>query len=146
MATIAEIAAKSQQYIDNMAENVDRVIYSVEQNLIDLNRKQLLSNKGNDDLPLIHSRTGSELLTKQYAKKTNKTKPDLFVRGDFQEGMRLISKFAGKVYIVFSYHNLEKYLSKQYKNYSGIAPSNQEKAKEITGNAQAKDFINKVFN
>jgi hypothetical protein len=145
MATIAEIAQRSQAYIDNLSNNIDGAIYSVEQELVDLNRKQLLLNKGADDKPLINIRTGSEFLSKAYAKKMKKSKPDLFVRGDFQEGMRLITKFAAKVYTVFSYHNLEKYLSVQYKNYPGIAPKNQKKAQEITGNAIAKDFKNKVF-
>lgn len=142
MTSIREMALKSQQYIDSLPENINRVVFSVEKDIVDLNRSQLLNHRGNDDKPLIHIRTGKETLSKGYARKMRKTYPDLFVDGSYQGELVLHPAYKLNTYSITSNHRLEKYLPNQYKNTQGIAPSNQPKAQEITGDALAKDYIN----
>lgn len=145
MNEISELAKRMNSFVNNLDTHIDEAIYTVEQDLVDLNRDVLLKNTGFDNKPLINERTGSELLSAQYAKKTGKRKPDLFVNGNFQDEMRLISKAAAKTYSIFSYHNLNKYLSVQYKNAFGITKNDQPKAQEITGNAISKRLNSIVF-
>lgn len=145
MASILEIAKKSQEYVDNINDNIDRVINSVEQKLTDLNREQMFFHKGGDDKDLIHVKTGSKYLSKAYAKKTNKSRPDIFVTGAFQKEMQLYSEYVEKEYTVASDHWLQDYLPDNYKNLLGIAPSYQPSAHAITSKAIAEDYNNKVL-
>jgi len=131
--------------MSNLGSNIDDAIYPHEQKLVELNRQQLLQNKGFDSKALINERTGSEFLSAAYAKKMKKQKPDLFVNGRFQDEMRLKTKFDAKVYLVFSYHSLEKFLSVQYKNYAGISMEDKQEAYSITNRAIGQSLRAKVL-
>jgi hypothetical protein len=144
MSRLIEIAARSQAYIDSLESNIEDAIYPIEQSLTDLNRAQLMNNKGSDDKPLINERTGNETLSKGYARRTGKEKPNLYERGDFQSEMTTKIIMKSKKYVISSYHMLEKYLSVQYKNYNGIAPSNQRDAYSITNKAIGEDYKKQV--
>src|ERR1035437_1521536 len=89
MSRILDIQKKSNDYLANFTANVVRVIELNAEETIDLNRMQMLKHKDAEGLPFVNTWTRSDKLSKAYAKKTGKSKPDLWVSGDFQEGMFL---------------------------------------------------------
>ena len=110
MASILEIAKKSQQYIDNLSDNIDRVINlpEIEEQLTELNRKQLLMSVGNDGAPLIHQMTGSPRLSPAYAKRAGKQYPNIFLSGAYQKEMFTDSEYGKKTYRQSSFNHLVK--------------------------------------
>ena len=147
MASILEIAKKSQQYIDNLSDNIDRVINSpeIEEQLTELNRKQLLMSVGNDGAPLIHQQTGSPRLSPAYAKRTGKQYPNIFLSGAYQKEMFTDSEYGKKIYRQSSFNHLVKYLPDNYPNMHGVNKMNQPIAQAITSKAIAEDYNNKVL-
>jgi hypothetical protein len=145
MATVSEIAKRLNDYVSNIDANIDRVISDNEEKLTAINRGQLMQSIGGDGKALINKRTGSPNLSKAYAKRMKKTKPDLYVNGDFQREMQLFPEYSRKSYFVTSWHELNKYLANQYENYGGIAPQNRDNAKQITSQLIAEDLRKKVF-
>jgi hypothetical protein len=127
---IHTIRVKLDQFVGDMDINVIEALSSVEDKITQLNRTQLLQSKGFDGNDLVNERTGSPYLSKQYGRRTGKTKPNLFVNGDFQKGM-FTQMDNIKEYFVSSYHWLVKYLPDQYKNGFGIAKENQPIARQI---------------
>ena len=142
MASLLDIAKRSQQYVDNLNDNIDRVInYPViEEQLTDLNRKQLLMSVGADGAPLVHQMTGSPRLSKAYAKRTGKTYPNIFLSGAYQKEMFTDSEYGKGIYRQSSYNHLVKYLPYNYTNLHGVNKMNQPKAQEITSKAIAEDY------
>lgn len=147
MSSILEIAKKSQQYIDNLGDNIDRVINSpeIEEQLTELNRKQLLMSVGNDGAPLIHQMTGSPRLSPAYAKRTGKQYPNIFLSGAYQKEMFTDSEYSKKIYRQSSFNRLVKYLPENYPNLHGVNKMNQPIAHVITSKAIANDYNNKVL-
>jgi hypothetical protein len=144
MNRILDIQKKSNQYLANFTANVVRVIEMNAEKTVDFNRLQMLKNKDADNKPLIHKSTGSDKLSKAYAKRTGKTKPDLFVRGDFQEAMFLFMPDE-KEYFISSKDYKTGWLAKNYGNIFGVAPENQPKAQKINDAAIVNDYLNSVF-
>jgi len=144
MARILDIQKRSNSYIANLEANVTRIIESNQRDTVDLNRLQMLSNKDADNKPLIHKSTKSEYLTKAYAKKTGKSKPDLWLRGDFQEAMFLFMP-SMKEYFISSKNYLTQWLAINYGKIFGVAPENQPKAQKINDKAVVDDYMKSVF-
>lgn len=143
MNRIIDIQKKSNEWLANFTANVVRVIETDQQKTVDFNRLQMLKSKDADNKPLIHRSTGSEKLTKAYAKRTGKTKPDLFVRGDFQEAMFLFMP-SEKEYFISSKDYKSGFLSKNYGKIFGIAPENQNKVQAVNDAAIINDYL-KIF-
>jgi len=143
MATVSEIAEKSQRWVDNLADNVDRVLNSpeIEEQLTELNRKQLLQDVGADGSPLINTFTGSPKLSKAYAKRTGKTYPNIFLTGAYQKEMFTQVDYSKKNYFQSSYDKKNKILQEMYPNMHGVEKENQEQAKEINGKAIMEDYM-----
>lgn len=141
---LADLARKISGYVENYERNVTEVVATVEQQIVDLNRKQMFFHKGGDDKPLIHSRTGSQNLSAAYQKRTGKVYPDIYVTGAFQKEMQLSIDSGFKTYTIASDHWLQDYLPDNYKNLYGIAKSMRGEAYSITTPAIAKDLKNKL--
>lgn len=144
MATIAEISKRLNDYVANLDENLKEAVMSVDKEILDVNRSQMLISRGADDKPLINNRTGNERLSKQYARRQKKDYPDIFVRGDYQRDMFIEVKSMDE-YLISSSHRLVKYIPVQYENVHGIAPSRRDEAYKITTPAIAEHLRNKVF-
>ena len=142
MNSLLDIAKRSQLYVDNLNDNIDRVINSpvIEDQLTELNRRQLLLSTGNDGAPLIHQMTGSPRLSPAYAKRTGKTYPNIFLSGAYQKEMFTDSEYGKGIYRQSSYNHLVKYLPYDYTNLHGVNKMNQPKAQEITSKAIAEDY------
>lgn len=144
MARILEIQKRSKDYMSDFSDNVIRVIESNEGQMLNMNRSQMLKSLDANDRPLIHARTGSARLSLAYAKRTGKSKPNLFVNGRFQSDM-FFTMPTLKDYIIASDNELNKYLPKNYGKIFGVSPANQPKAQEINNKAIIDDFLKKVF-
>jgi len=144
MARIIEIAQRSQEYLSAFDDNVIRVIESNEGQMLAMNKGQMLRSNTAMDSPLIHRKTGSAYLSKPYAKRKGKTKPNLFDSGEFQAGMFMTLPTV-KDYIISSDDPKVNILQNNYGKIFGVSPSNQPKAQEINGKAIMEDYIKKVF-
>ena len=144
MATIAEISKSLNDYVANIDANLKEAVMSVDKQILDVNRSQMLISRGADDKPLINNRTGNARLSKQYARRQKKDYPDIFVRGDYQRDMFIEVKSMDE-YLISSNHRLVKYIPVQYENVHGIAPSRRDEAYKITTPAIAEHLRNKVF-
>ena len=121
---------------------------SNEKEMVNMNRVQMFNSTAADDRPLVHISTGSAKLTKAYAKKTGKTKPNLFASGDFQNKMFMFMPNE-KEYFIASKDYKSGYLEKAYswgqETIFGVSPKNQPKAKEINDKAILDDYKKAVF-
>jgi hypothetical protein len=131
MADVIVIARKLREYINNLDVNLPLAIEPVKDEIVALNKKQFNESKGGDGKPLIHLLTGSELLSPQYAKRTNKKKPNIYLTGDYQRQMDL-DVVDDKTYFIFSWDFKQPILTKHYENLNGVAPENRAAAYAIT--------------
>ena len=112
--------------------------------MLAMNKNNMLTSLDAMDKPLIHSRTGSPLLSKAYAKRKGKSKPNLFDKGNFQAGM-IFTMPTEKDYIITSDDAKVNFLQDNYGKIFGVSPKNQPKAQEINTNAVVKDYLKTVF-
>ena len=117
---------------------------SVEQKITDLNRKQLLASQDNKGRPLVNVQTGKTKLSPRYAKRTGKTKPNLWLKGAFQFDMFTDFRLPDK-YFTQSSNWKQGILNWMYQGLFGIAPKHQPKAKNITDKAILKDYFREVW-
>lgn len=144
MSRILDIQKRSNQYMAAFKDNVIRVIESNENIMLNMNKSQMLSSLDSQDKPLIHSRTKSPLLSRAYAKRKGKSKPNLFDRGDFQAGM-IFTMPTEKDYIITSDDTKINFLVGNYGSIFGISPKNQPKAKEVNDKSIIDDYYKNVF-
>lgn len=143
MARILDIQKKSNAYIANLNDNIVRVIEAGAENEVVYNRVQMLGNTNSEDMPLIHKSTLSEYLTPAYAKKTGKSKPDLWLTGGFQKDMFFFMP-SMKEYFISSKNYLSGFLAKNYRRIFGISPVNQPKIQLVNDKAVIEDYL-KIF-
>lgn len=144
ISRIVDIAKRSNQYVGSLSANIVRVIESNSAKALDFNRSQMIGSKDADNKPLIHKKTGSASLSKQYARRTGKTKPDLLVTGKFQDEMFLTMP-SEKEYFISSKDYKTGFLANNYGKIFGIAPDNQTKAQKINDKLIIDDYKNSVF-
>lgn len=143
MARIIDIQKKSAQWMANFDANVVKIIESNPKN-VEMNRVQMFNSTDADDKSLIHASTGSANLTKAYAKRSHKTKPNLFLDGSFQKEMFVFMPNA-KEYFMSSKHWLSGYLSKNYGKIFGISPTNQPKVQQSNNSLIINDYLKNVL-
>ena len=130
-----------------MADFKDNAIKVLESNsdlMVNMNRTQMLASLDANDQPLVNAKTGSAHLSASYAKRTGKTTPNLFLRGDFQFAM-FFTMPTEKEYIISSDNELVKYLPVQYGKIFGVSPQHQSQAQAVNGAAIVNDFLKTVF-
>lgn len=141
---IIDIQKKSNQYMSNFDDNVISIITNNEQKTTEFNRRQMLNSKNAAGTDLIHNRTGSNKLSKAYAKITGKKKPNIFESGNYQKSM-FLTMYDIKSYQITSDDEKVKYLPDNYDNLHGISPENQDKVRKINDKAICDDYMKKVF-
>ena len=144
MARIVEIQKKSNTWVANLKENVINIIEENSQQTVDFNRSQLLNSNDADGKPLINNRTGSDKLSPAYARRTGKSKPNIFETGEYQKAMFLTMPDP-KQYFITSDDEKVKYLPGNYNKLHGIAPENQPKAQKINNTLIIDNYLNKVL-
>lgn len=144
MARIIEIQKRSNEWLVSFGANVARVLRQNGGQMVDLNKSQMLSSMDANGGALIHKRTKSAYLSKAYAKKKGKLKPNLLDSGDFQGGMNIEIKDE-KEYFIRSTDKKTEWLKYGYGKIFGIAPQNQKKAQAVNDPAIINDYLKKVF-
>jgi len=144
MGRLHDIRLKSNAFVANMNVHISQSIESVEKKLVDLNKKQMLGSVDSDNKSLIHASTGSIYLSKPYAKRKNKVKPNLFDSGEFQKEMFLQTNENNNTWFIDSYSSKSKHLVTNYgSNLFGIF--NKVKAKLLTGLAFKRKYESMVL-
>jgi len=139
-----DIRVKSNQFVANMNVHIAMSIESVERELVDLNKRQMLGSADSENKPLIHAKTGSEYLSKAYAKRTRKSKPNLFVDGTFQGEMFIEVNENNNTFFIDSFWSKTKHLVTNYgKKLFGIF--NKSRAKQLTGLAFKRKYESLVL-
>ena len=146
MVRILEIQKRSNQYIANLEANVVKVLESKSnsENMIQTNQKQFFQHKDASDSPLIHKDTGVPTLSKAYAKRTGKTKPDFFVSGDFWDQMFFTMPNMNE-YFIGSKSHIGKFLVINYGGIYGISPKNQPPVQKKNDKAIVEDYFKSVM-
>jgi len=144
MNRIVEIAKRSNQYMNQFTANIVRVIEDNADKMLDFNRSQMINSKDADDSNLVHKSTNSAKLTRVYAKKTGKTKPDLLLSGSFQDKMTFIMQDENE-YFISSKDFKTEYLAENYGKIFGVSPKNQPKAQKINDKAIIEDYLTTVL-
>ena len=121
---ITQIAANSQQYVNNLNNNIVRVITANQNEIITVNQQQMLLSTDAGGNPLINRNTGSEFLTPLYALKKNKSKPDLSDTESFQSKMFFKMESINEYFVNSSDFKSPK-LVQDYGDIFGIAPGNR---------------------
>lgn len=119
----------------NLNVNIAQAIEPIEQQLTDINRRQLLLSVGGDGRPLINQLTGSPKLSPLYARRTNKTYPNIKLTGDYQSEMFMHINEQDLTGAFTSNDWKVNVLAKMYPNLHGIAPVNSSLFYGITHNA-----------
>lgn len=144
ISRIVDIAKRSNQYVGSLSANIVRVIELNSTKTLDFNRSQMLGSKDADNKPLIHKKTGSANLSKQYARRTGKRKPNLFESGAFQDEMFLTMP-SEKEYFIGSKDYKTIYLTGNYGKIFGIASDNQPKVQKVNDKLIIEDYKKEVF-
>jgi len=143
MGKLHELRIRSNSFVANMNVNIALSIESVEKELVQMNKAQMLSSKDAENQPLFHSGTGSELLSPAYAKRTKKRTPNLYLTGDFQKGMFLNVNEGNLNWFIDSEDSKSKHLVNNYRNIFGIY--DHQKAKILTGMAFKRRYQRMVL-
>lgn len=144
MRQIHDINTRMQQFISMIDLHIADSIMSKDQEITDMNRGQMLLSVDSENKPLIHTATGSALLSPDYAKRTHKSKPNLFLSWDFQRNMFLNVNENDQAYFLTSDDEKAGFLRKNYGDkIFGIY--DKDKAKQLTGAAFKRLFNQKVL-
>lgn len=140
---ITKLASAAQAWNNNEDAEIAQAIRDSEKELTKLNRSQLLKSKDSADKPLTHKSTGKTRLTPAYAKKTGKKKPNLFLEGKFQKSIFLT--VGTKEHFFNATDFKTPFLTNNYGEIFGIAPSNENKESTIVSKKYLNNYINKVW-
>ena len=138
MGKLHEIRLRSNRFVANMNVNIDQSIIHVEHLLLDLNRDQMknkqIDSRGNF-LPEYSSRWKSI---------KGLTYFNLFDTGDFQK--KLFMNIKTPLFLISSSDwKLLKLLKRVGERMFGIAPTNQNRAKQLTGKSFARLYRREVL-
>jgi hypothetical protein len=121
--TIKELRKKSNAFISNIDSHIASVVEHNEK-LLQLNKAQLKSSKNAKGGSLVNNMTGSANLSPGYAKRKNKSKPDIYDTGATFRDMDLLFH-EPKDYVITSYTPYTPHLQDMYDDLFGIQDSNK---------------------
>lgn len=136
MGKLNDLTIRHNAFVQNMNVHIANSIESVETQLINMNKGQMLSSKDSKDKPLTHKLTNSPLLSPLYAIRENKSKPNLFRKGTFQNLMFLQVNENNLTYFIDSLDEKNGILTENYGlDIFGIPVKRYPDAKILTGAA-----------
>lgn len=139
MGRLHDIRLKSNQFVANMDVHIALAIESVEKELVDLNKSQMLGSVDSENKPLIHASTGSEYLSKAYAKRKGKKKPNLLDKEDFQKEMFIQVNENNRTWFTGSFDPKTKHLVSNY-GLKIFGIFDRLRAKQLTGAAFKRKY------
>lgn len=134
------LAKKAKKYNSQIKLHQAIAVKASEPVIVKLNRKQMLRSKLSNDKPMVHAKTGSNLLSKAYGKRTGKKRPNLFVDGTFQGEMFLETNENDGTYFLYSFWAKTKYLVISYTEKIFGIP---KKDKKTAINKASKEMYNR---
>ena len=126
--TIAELRQRSNKFVADLDLHIAEVVEHNEK-LLQLNKGQLKASKNAKGGALVNNLTGSANLSPAYAKRKNKSKPDIFDTGATFREMDLVFH-EPKEYNIVSYTDYTIHLQDMYNDLFGV--QNRDKAYAIT--------------
>lgn len=138
MGRLHEIRLKSDQFVSNIDQRINESILFAEQQILDLNREQMKDRQVDSqdhNLPEYSSYWKSIKGLTYY---------NLLDTGSFQNKMFMNVNYPSFV-ISSKDFKTDQLIKRVGERMFGIAPSNQEKAKQITGKAFAQKYKSFVF-
>lgn len=139
MGRLHEIRLKSDSFVKNMKVHIAESIKENEKRLVEMNKANMLASKDVDEKPFIHKRTGVPYLSVPYAKRTNKQKPNLFLKGEFQREMFLEVDENKQTFFIDSSNFKSGFLVENYGNIFGIPQKKRQEAIDLN----KKSFANR---
>ena len=128
---------KFEAFVNNMNQNIIDAIAISDSQVLDLQREQMKGRQVTAlDSPIMPE------YSSYWKSMKGLTYPNLYDTGDFQNNLKLTTN--GQQYLIQSTDWKNERLKKKYKNIFGIAPSNQQKAKEITSKAIGQLLKSKI--
>lgn len=141
-----ELRLKSDAFIQSIDLKIVDSIQSVDRDLIEINKRNMLSSLNAKDESLIHVLTGVSTLSKPYAKRKNKTKPNLYDTGDFQKAMFFSIDENNMTWFIDSEDEKNGILTWAYTNdIFGIPESKTTHAKRLTFGAFFRKYQSEVL-
>lgn len=141
MGKLHEIRVKSDRFIQSINVHIAESINSVDKELIDMNKGQMLASLDSMDKPLIHKSTNSKNLSLAYSLRTKKLTPNLYLSGDFQDEMFLEVDENRNTYFIDSMDWKNGILTENYgNNIFGVPVKKGDKAKQLTSKAFARKY------
>lgn len=130
--TIPELRKRSNEFVANLDAHIASVV-NFNEDLEELNREQLRDSRLADDKPISpdYSPLYAEYKRTFYPASYADGRVNLLLTGELQK--RLEIRARGQEYLITTDVPYALKLARKYGNYTGISPSNQEKAKKITG-------------
>jgi len=136
MGKLNDLTQRHNRFVQNMNVHIANSIESVENELVNMNRGQMLKSKDSKNNPLVHKSTGSDFLSTLYAIRTRKSKPNLFLTGEFQQMMFMQVNENNLTYFIDSYDSKSGILTGNYGlDIFGIPQNRENDAKPLTGKA-----------
>jgi len=140
----SELVKRSDAFVKDITFYSSLAVQDSEKLLVEINKKQMLASKTSTNEQLVNSLTGSSNLSAAYAKRSGKTKPNLFIDGTFMSQMFLETNENNGTYFLGSFWSKTKYLIEQYSDLIfGI--SNKNLAKRITTDELTKLYRKNVL-
>jgi hypothetical protein len=141
-----ELRIKSDAFIASINDKIVDSIQSVDNDLVQINKKNMLFSLNAKDESLIHVLTGVSTLSKPYAKRKNKTKPNLYDSGDFQKAMFFSIDENKMTWFIDSEDKKNGILTWAYTNdIFGIPESKTTHAKKLTFVAFVRKYKSEVL-
>ena len=139
---ISQLRKLSNAFVQNLDVHIANVIEHNEK-LLQLNKAQLKASKNAKGGPLINNKTGSPNLSPAYAKRKNKSKPDIYDTGATFKEMDLLFNEPSE-YLITSYTSYTPDLQDMYNDLFGIQDS--KKAYAITVPGMQDEWVKNVLN
>lgn len=141
MGRLHEIRLKSDQFIGNINVHIAESIKNVEDDLLKINKSQMLSSLDSDGSPLVHKETGNKNVTVAYQQKTGKITPNLFLSGDFQKSMFLEVNENDNSFFIDSEDWKNGILTENYgSKIFGIPQDKETRSKELTSRSFKRNY------
>ena len=136
--TVSELRKKSNAFVRDLDLNILLAVEAVEEEIVDLNRGQMLSSTRSDGQAITPEYSPA------YAARKGFSAPNLKLTGDFQSEMDLIVE--GNEYIITSFDFKTPFLVDKYgAAIFGITVANQAKAQNLTARSLTRLYRRKVL-
>ena len=144
MGKLSELNNRYQAFVSNMNLHIAEAIMVNDNELTDMNKKQMLASVDSNNSPFVHKKTGSTLLSPAYARQKGKSKPNLFDTSSFQRNMFLTVNELNSTYFITSDDEKTGFLIANY-GIEIFGIFDKQKAKELNAASFKRLFEQKVL-